>query len=370
MKKTMKILSLLLAVLMLASTLIACGDDTPDETTPKNTTPMTTAAPITTAPETSAPETTTKAAETTTKAPETTAFVPTEAALPADPNHTEHVWYSHPTFTAYDEKQADGTIGYTAIHCRHEGCEAIKDNKVRPALVNLDFNGDTCSLVDYLTAQENVSPSQIDAGHSGATVTNGMGMSFGNFLLFSTDFNWDFNTEYYLSMDMQTSHSFKKREAHVLALGQGLTTGIKEIRFLCGLGLSKEDQTPVYINNYSEVTKIDNLEFKTNTWYRLEYVVKFGADTKFEDTTTEPGRTLYCTQGTLTAFLTPMYRTEDGEMLVAGDRQMIGTFENFAYMGDDDGNPRNFDTNIIKICQNNMIQAFDNLVVGLAEKTK
>ncbi len=371
MKKTVKLLSLLLSVLMLASALIACGGDAPAQTSdkPKDSTPTTTAAPVTTAADTSkAPETTTKPAETTTKAPETV-IEPHEAALPADPNHTEHVWYSLPSFTAYDEAKADGTIGYMATHCRHEGCEAIKDDKVRPTLVNLTFDDYSGNLMDYLTEAPNVSPSLIDQNQSKGSVTNNLLMFSSNHTLFSTDFSWDYNKEYYVSMDIQTNATFPKSFATVLALGQGAPS-IKELRYFFSLGLSSDDQSPVYMNNYSAVSKIPGLTFEMNSWYRLEYIAKFGSDTIIPDTVTDPTKTLYTTQGTVTMFLTPLSRNADGDMIATGERIMLGTFQNFALMGDDDGNRIDFTVNVIKIDHNKMIRAADNLIVSLAEQAK
>ncbi len=376
-----KFFAFALALLMVVSLFAACGE-TPDETTAKapetTTTPSQSVPPVTTAPDTSAPPVTTAPDTTDTTAPETTTTPetdpePLEPTIAADSAHTEHIWYTLPTYTAYEAKQADGTIGYYATHCRYEGCDAIKDGKIRPILVNMDFEGFTGTLAKYADEAENVCAHKKGANNSPGNVADGMGVmitSKGQCII-STDFVWEYDKEYYIAMDFQLKDPLSQnKNSCVLTFGKGSMT--EAAKYFVGIGYNLTDGKWYVEHNFGMDYELVGIQIEGNRWYRLEYVVTMGsADAAMAESPSFAERNNYLLQGgATTMYLTPMHRNLDGEMVIAGERIYLGTFAGIAAMVNEDREPLNLDLDYIKIDSTGACKAIDNLVVGLAEKDK
>ncbi len=366
---------------MALSLFAACGE-TPDETTKApetTTTPSTTAAPVTTVPDTSTAPDTTKAPDTTdTTAPETTTTPetdpePLEPTLAADASHAEHVWFTNPSFTAYEVKQADGTIGYIATHCRYDGCDAIKDGKIRPVLVNMDFENYNGKLADYANESENVCAHKKGAQHSPGTVADGFCLITNKSqTIISTDFVWEYGKEYYISMDFQlNTYLNATKMSHVLTFGKGSMS--QAARYFVGVGYKPEEQKWYMTHNFDGAYALEGISMELGKWYRLEYVVVMAHESAnvYESPASTEERPVHITGGTTTMFLTPMHRNLDGEMVAVGEKIFLGTFDGIAAMYDGETRTMlDMDLDYIKFDSAGACRAVDNVVVGLAEKDK
>ena len=372
MTKLTKLLSLVLALLMVVAVLAACGEHTSDtepDTTPEVTDPETTVPPVTTAPD---PETTEPAPETTepeTTEPETTepevVIVPVEPELEAG-EHAEHAWYTFATFTPYDAKQEDGTIGYLAVHCRYAGCDAIQDNKIQPVLVNLDFENFNGTLSDYATAAENVDILRKSPSTTKGNIADGMwvgGVTSQNIIEFTP--GWKNNSQYYLSIDMQISTN-PQAGKNLQFLAPGLTSAANQSRYLFQIGKRNAEDGKYYAHqNFTGVYPLDGVTLEQGEWYRMEYIMNIGDGSVLKDET-NPEAILYYSPGTVTVFITKLARAADGTMVMVGSRELLGTFDGLGPMFDDKtGETLIMDTSIIKIDSSRAVGAFDNLIVAL-----
>lgn len=118
--KNVKLMSLILATLMILAMFASCGEQPAETTAAEQETTAkveTTATPDTTKVETTTQEVTT--------APET--------------EHTAHFWSENVTFTAYDKRDEIGNAGYVAIRCTY--CDAVKEDTIKPVILYCDFEG-------------------------------------------------------------------------------------------------------------------------------------------------------------------------------------------------------------------------------------
>ncbi len=362
-----RLFAFLIALLLALSVFAACGGETettkPEATEPEATEPETT-EPETTEPETNEPETT---------EPPVLDPDPLEPTVAADPSHTEHIWYSLPTFTAYEAKQADGTIGYLATHCRYEGCEAVKDGVVRPTLVNMDFESFNGTLAQYADAAENVCAHKKGASNSPGTVADGMGqiITSKSQTIISTDFVWEYGKEYYISMDFQLNVAPRaNKNLHILTFGRGSQE--EAARYFVGVGYNPEAGKWYVTHNFSFVHELIGVSFELGKWYRLEYVVLMGNPDGgiYESPASTAEKPVYITGGAAAMYLTPMHRTADGEMVIAGERIYLGTYDGIAAIVNDKKEALAMDYDYIKLDSNGACQAVDNLIVALEEKDK
>ena len=372
MTKLTRLLSLLLVILMLVATLVACGGETPDVTEPDAT------EPEATEPDTTAPPVTTEPPETTEPEPVTTEPVVTDppttepeiVIVPAEPEleaaeHTEHVWFSHPTYTAYDAPKEDGTLGYVAVHCRYAGCDAIEGNKIQPVLAYLDFENFNGTLAEYVKAQPNVDQLNKSPSTTKGTVGNGMwygGATSQNIIEFQP--GWQHNTQYYFSIDIQIATNPQGGKNLQLPT-IGLTSQVNATRYLFQIGKRDSEDGKYYGHqNFAKVYPLDGFVLEQGKWYRLEQIFSIGDGSllKYES---NPEAILYYSPGTTTVFLTELERAADGTMIPTGNRNIVGIFDGMGAMYDD----KTFtelimDTSVIKFDSYRMLGAFDNVIVA------
>lgn len=373
MNKLIKLLSLALACIMLVATLAACGGELPETTEPEVTEPDTTAAPVTTAP----PVTTEPAPETTLPVetdPPTTE--PEVVIAPVEPElesceHTEHVWYSHPTYTAYDAQKEDGTLGYVAVHCRYAGCDAIEDNKIQPVLAYLDFENFNGTLTDYVKANPNVDQLNKSPTATKGTVGNGMwygGATSQNIIEFQP--GWKNDSQYYFSIDVQIGTN-PQASKNLQLPTLGLTSQVNATRYLFQIGKRDSEDGKYYGHqNFTKVYPLEGFVLEQGKWYRLEQIFVIGDGSVLKDET-DPAAVRYYSPGTVTVYLTELERAADGTMIPTGNRNLVGIFDGLGAMYDE----KTFtdlvmDISVIKFDSNRMLGAFDNVIVAIAPVDK
>lgn len=381
MTKLVKLLSLVLALLLLVASFAACGGETPDtdpaDTDPADTDPVDTDPPVTDPPETDPPVTDPPETDPPVTDPPETDPPETEPEdpTPAEPDttepeleaaeHTDHVWYTFATYTAYDAPKEDGTLGYLAVHCRYAGCDAIQDNKIQPVLANLDFEGFTGKFTDYLKTQPNVDILNKSPSATQGEVRDGSwvgGVPSQNIIEFTP--GWQTNTQYYISLDIVLSTNPQGGKTPYI-LAPGLTSATQASRYLFQIGQRITEDGKYYAHqNFAGIYALEGLTIEQSQWYRLEYIMNIG-DGSVQKDETHPNKG--SSPGNVTVFLTKMARRSDGTMVIAGNREILGTFDGLGCMYDDKADQvLTMDTGIIKFDSYRALELFDNLIVATA----